>query len=519
MLNYLRRHWPKLLIGAIFLVALKILLWPCNDYQGWGGDYAGYLSQARKIVNGHPTDETNYIYNPALPYLAPPAYPMGFPLILAPIYAVVGLDLVAFIKFETVTWWLLGLVLFFMLRKHFSMAVATVASLLFLFNPYFFAGKSVILPDYLFACWLLLSAYWYVHKDRSKVSNALICGILAGMAWITRANGVVLFAALCADVMMEHIVVWRRQKRISVVGSDVKFLAIVIGVAAGIQFLVHGILFPLPKTGSYFDQLMYGESMLNTLRTNLDTNLVIIINYFQLEPEMAFGIKNTDIAARIGGAIAMGFSILGLLVSGGRAFRFYRILLAALFAVVVIWPMAQAIRYLVPALPLLIFFCAAGVQNFKVEGRWSNYAKWAIIPLLLYGAYYNLNEKIGPRNLAEEVGGPHVKVNQEAFQYVRDSLPTDVRIAFHQPLILDLYAERRGFLWNRDENKLIEEELARYKIGYLLVNHWVMEYDGKLKKYLQTEPPALKKIWGNERNTLYQIQLKDQLPLEVEHSK
>src|SRR5262245_44454470 len=131
MLNYLQKHWPKLLIGAIFLVALKILLWPCNNYQGWGGDYAGYLSQSRRIAEGQATDQTNYIYNPAMPYVAPPAYPMGFPIILAPLYAVFGLDLELFIKFATLTWWLLGLMLFFIMRKHFSMAVATVASLLF----------------------------------------------------------------------------------------------------------------------------------------------------------------------------------------------------------------------------------------------------------------------------------------------------------------------------------------------------------------------------------------------------
>ena len=506
MSNFFRKHWPDLIAAMIFLGALQVLLWPCNPQQSWGGDYAGYIGQARQVVEGKPIRESYYIYNPALPYLAPPAYPMGFPMVLAPLYAMFGLDLMVFVQFVTVTWWMTGLVLFFMLRKHFSTPVSTGASLLLLFNPYMFAAKNAILPDHLFTCWLLLSAYWYVHNDRSKIKNALICGFLAGLAWITRANGVVLLLAFFTDVFVAHIGLWMKQRKFGIIQSDLKFLAIVSGMAAGIQFFIHGICFELPKGGSYFDQFVFGDSILKILRANLDTSLTILFNFFQLEPEMPFGIKSADIAARLGGAVALGFTLTGLVVAAGKVFRFYRILLLVFVSVLVVWPLAQGLRYLVPAIPLLIIFCVAGIQSVKAEGSVTNSIKWLLIPLLLYGEYYRLDEKIGEKNLLEDVGAPQHESNRQAYRYVRDSMPADAILAYHHPLILGLYARKKSMHWGRHENsETVLNEFRAFSVQYVLVNNWLLEADDPLKRFIKDYGNLLTEVWRNERNVLYQL--------------
>src|ERR1043166_7636509 len=58
----------------------------------WGDDFAQYIQQARNIAAGEPNASTGYIYNPHNPVVGPRAYPPGFPLLLAPVVKIFGLD-------------------------------------------------------------------------------------------------------------------------------------------------------------------------------------------------------------------------------------------------------------------------------------------------------------------------------------------------------------------------------------------------------------------------------------------
>ena len=59
-----------------------------------GSDYAQYVMHASNLVEGRPFEVTGYIYNPAYPSLAPRAYPPGYPVLLAPVYAFSGTNIV-----------------------------------------------------------------------------------------------------------------------------------------------------------------------------------------------------------------------------------------------------------------------------------------------------------------------------------------------------------------------------------------------------------------------------------------
>lgn len=507
MNDLLRNRWSDLFIALVFLIALKLLLWSCNPQQGWGGDYAGYLGQARQVAEGKPLNETCYIYNPTLPYLAPPAYPMGFPLVIAPMYAVSGLDLDIFVRFVTLTWWLTGIVLFFLLRKHFSKAVSMGASLIWLFNPYMFAAKNGILPDFLFTCWLLLSVYLYAHKGRLTIKNAIICGIFAGMAWITRANGVVLLLAIGADVLYGQLEQWSRQRVWKTNTAEWKYAAIAAGMATGIQLLTHQVFFHLPESGSYFDQLVYNNSFSKILQANLVTNFSILIQFFMPVSALPFDISTKDIAMQLGGIMALGAVMAGLIVASGPAFRFYRILLAGFIALLTVWPMAQALRYIAPIIPLLFLFGAEGILRLQTDNKLTAALKWLVIPLLLYGEYQRLDQKIGEKTLLDNVGSPEHESNQQAFRYVRDSLPADARLAYHHPLILGLYARKKSMHWARHEkSEMILEEFRHNSIRYLLVNNWLLETDDPLKRFMSEQSAHLNAVWHNERNVLYRLQ-------------
>lgn len=493
--------------ALIFLVALKLLLWPCNPQQGWGGDYAGYLGQARQVVEGNPLSETYYIYNPALPYLAPPAYPMGFSLVLAPIYAISGLDLTLFVRFVTFTWWCSGMLLFLLSRRHFSLPVSLGISMIWLFNPYMFAAKNGVLPDHLFTCWMLLAIYWYAHKDRSSLKNALICGVFAGLAWITRANGVVLLLAFGADVLFGHLSSWIKERKWHIDTAAWKNTGITIAVAIVIQLLTHQVFFRLPEGGSYFDQLVYHDNLSKIFQSNLDANFAILIQFFLPTSPLPFDLPTKDIAMQLGGIVALGAVMTGLIVASGPAFRFYRILAAGFVAVLVIWPMAQSLRYIAPVIPVLFLFGAEGIRRVQADIPLTTALKWLAVPLLLFGEYQRLDQKIGEKTLLDNVGSPEHESNQQAYRYVRDSLPVDARLAYHHPLILGLYARKKSMHWARHEkSEMILEEFRSNSIQYLLVNNWLLETDDPLKRFMNEQSGHLTTVWQNERNILYRLQ-------------
>src|SRR5512133_1163029 len=83
----------KILVPVI--VVLSILLGTAMLTRGhiWGDDFASYIMQAGSIVNGTMGEfiqhNTITIFNSSS-QIGPVAYPWGYPLILAPLYAIQG---------------------------------------------------------------------------------------------------------------------------------------------------------------------------------------------------------------------------------------------------------------------------------------------------------------------------------------------------------------------------------------------------------------------------------------------
>src|SRR5262245_14683241 len=64
-----------------------------QEWDTWGDDFALYIAHARNLVEGTSYTDTKFVYNPANAWYSPRAYPPGFPILLAPVYALQGLDL------------------------------------------------------------------------------------------------------------------------------------------------------------------------------------------------------------------------------------------------------------------------------------------------------------------------------------------------------------------------------------------------------------------------------------------
>jgi 4-amino-4-deoxy-L-arabinose transferase-like glycosyltransferase len=426
-----------LFIAGLFAYSLYILVTNVSKYQGWGGDYAGYVDQARSIVEGRSTTNSNYIYNSDVPSLAPPSYPMVFQL-LSPIYKIFGTNPLPYVRTMSFLWWLCGVSLFFFLKRSFPLLPSAITALLFLFNPYYFSEKNGILPDSFFTICLLWGIYFFVYKEKKDLKSAVLCGFFTGLSIITRANGIVLLLAISISVILEQIITWIKIKKIEFDKDTLKqYLGILISTS--LVVLIVKIWLPAPEGGSYFDQILM-DNIQNRILDNFELYKTTIKNYLRLPKKMPFMYKVVydNSHSYFAGTLAMVLAFIGFCTNMKKQeSRFLMIFLFIFTSILSVWPMVQGFRYVLPVLPIYLYFTLLGIERLKIS--FLKNIVYLLFPILLVPIYKKINWGTCLFYIKGDDGAPEYTNNQEAYQYVNKNFPKETIFAYHHPLILGMY--------------------------------------------------------------------------------
>src|ERR1035437_6792984 len=135
---------------VVGLLCLPVLFFNVKSSNDWGDDFAQYIHQAKNIVKGIPQAKTGYIYKEQDPMYGPRCYPSGFPLLLAPVYAMAGNSIYAFNIYMSVFLCILVVCVcffFFFFRKYFGSLIAGILVLIFVYNPGTLHFKTEIMSD------------------------------------------------------------------------------------------------------------------------------------------------------------------------------------------------------------------------------------------------------------------------------------------------------------------------------------------------------------------------------------
>src|SRR2546422_6821939 len=103
-------------ILALILATVVFYIATMRDWHLWGDDFAMYIHHAKNLASGNAYGDTGYIYNPHYPDIGPRSYPPLFPLLLVPVYKIMGLDL-ASMKALNIFLFLVFLLLFYQLIR------------------------------------------------------------------------------------------------------------------------------------------------------------------------------------------------------------------------------------------------------------------------------------------------------------------------------------------------------------------------------------------------------------------
>ena len=491
-----------------------------DDGHAWGGDFSLYIAHAINIATDRPYTETGYIPNQLYPLLSPAFYPPATPLVLAPVYAIFGLDLVAMKAILVLFFCAAMLILFPYYRRHVGPIEAALVVVATGLNPYLWHFKASILSEYLFLFFVFLSLLLLDVRERvTGLSRRLLvagaAGITVYLAYATREIGIVLIPA----VILYDLLHRRR------LGLD--FILFILVFLCG--YAAQSFLFDLNMSRAYdrisgYDAILFGWS-------NVFKNLLI----YTYSLGHLFPVSNRDLYLFPFMAILFIFCVLGglrelirhiprgqhvertaLIAGVMRGVRLQDIFVVGYLLALTLQPFNAGTRYLLPLTPIVVFYLLAGM-HFAIQ-RLTRVTQRVPVIVLIGILTYHVGYYLTAEPL-DTTRGIHHPQSIQLFDAVRTQLPKNAIVIFRKPRVMALYTQRRSAVWP----KAADERLAWQNLAQLEATHLVIPYgDAGLDypdyfRFDQGPPSFLEPGFANEHFAIYRI-LRYPLPEDLRNT-
>ncbi len=270
--------------------------------------------------------------NPIGPYL----YPNGFPLLLSPLYHLLGINFMA-MKLYCSVFFLCSIPLAYdFFKKYIDRRLAiTVLVVVLFFNRSLLLLADNVLSDFPFLFFSLLTIY-FIEKNSSFIT-LLITGILLFFPYYIRDVGIFMLPVF----VLYQIVHYKRQK----INIALKLLPYFIFASL---FFLNYVIYPF---GS--------ENHLEILLQNFSKNLVFknTSYYLNLIAEFFFFVSKP-----IFGLFVVIVALIGM-VKNTRNLLPYILYLLLNILILLIWSSRQGVRLIIPSLPILLVFIGLGINN------------------------------------------------------------------------------------------------------------------------------------------------------------
>jgi hypothetical protein len=476
-----------------YRIGIAILLFPLffiniKDTHDWGDDFAQYLIQTRNIVEGKPQTDNGLLHDEKDPEYAIQAYPVGLPLMLAPIYFFSGLKILPYCIFYSLILFLTGLFIFEYFRGRSNALTALLIALLFCYNVNILDLKKQILSELPFTCFLFLTLLSIEKRNDLKNYSWLITGLLFTILVSVRLAGI---SIICGYIIFEiakllSLSVEARKK-------NLKNVILTLTVYILTFFLINGIIFPIRVGGL----LNFYTTALTTHDLQLKNNILFYYTVSEyIFPFFGKSIPSFWIIIVLGGWLIKTFRSATLL-----EFIFPMYCLLILF-----YPYADAgIRFMLPVLAILVYYAGYFINAMFVKLK--TRATWAgtIALLVLTSSYVSPLKGIIQWQSAEE-DGPQQEVSKQLFSYLKTT-PEDASMVFCKARAMSLYSERHSiYPAKRQSVDEAYELFHRYRNLYLVIAKVKPDneiYDPRLLNYISKYKESYDHVWSNEHFDVY----------------
>ena len=471
------------------MILISLILGACTLRRGheWGDDFAWYILQAKSILNGTTHDfmeQSRFTNGQSTTHLGPVAYPWGYPLLLAPVYAVKGISPLA-LKLPGLLFYAGFLVCLYLLMKtRLTETESLLVVALFAFNPLLIQFLDQILSDIPFLFFSTLSLLLMIQEGKQNYLRYIGVGAAIFFTTFLRVTGILLLGSF---LIVEFLKLINNRKDRTTLLEIIKG-ALIVCSAFAVLWIVNLLLFP---NG--------GDSYLSQYASLIETAQRFIPTYFNI-----FSLFFGD---------AQGWKYLYYLMCGlflvGAATRWKEDLLFILFflfwlIVHVTYPYWQGPRYVFPLLPIFIYFIFQGIKflmdrlpkDNHLVGQRAFYGFWILMAGFflvnsITNSYLNLQN-------GRSIGGPFDPYSREVYDYIKEQTPPESVVIFFKPRVMVLMT---------DHPTIMSTECDRmWKGDYLVLSRKVGKNQQITPEEISTCDLPLQQVLKNNRFVVYQIQ-------------
>ena len=471
----------KAFVVCLMAAAGLLLFGTLTKSHGWGGDFAAYIMQARGVVDGTSrafVDSNRFTVQQSSHIVGPVAYPWGFPVLLAPLYAVFGMNIMA-LKLVGVLCFLLFLLLLWAgFRRYHSRSWLVLLVGLFSLNPALLAFTNYVLSDMPFLLLstssVLLMGILIVDGRRlsgSRVWDRVILGVSITGAFLIRSNGILLLATLGVTqfIGLSQTMVGNRTVGVAT-GQSTRSLRrwipchrfslgdLCVGVLPYAVFMGSVLAWRsiFPAGGATYLSLTENIS-LELARHHLSYYLVLPAQFFASVPHH-YLLYGASIPLAIGGVLRRYQSDYHVLVYVALTFLLY-----------ILWPRTDGFRFILPVIP---FFCSfvltglAGVQGGTTTAERTIRRFACLLPVLFvlgcFGTHSLRNVRDNLAHGRESTEGPFTADAGNMFRFIEQNTKPGSTVVFFNPRVMTMMSGRRSLMINSEEELVRGDYLCLY---------------------------------------------------------
>jgi hypothetical protein len=488
----MRKINSSVLFVIILGITTIILFCTLTNGHNWGDDFSAYIMQAKSITELNPrsfieanrftVENSSYPFGPIVP-------PWGFPIMLAPFYAVFGLNMIGLKILGVISFLIFLIILWVGFRKNHSPLWLLCLVCLFSLNPTMLSFSDQILTDLPFLALstaiVLLMGRLIIEKRNliSQVYDYILLGIIIACAFIIRTNGLLLLITLAITQFITLAINLSKENYPK--GQYLKYFR---NFLSNKYFFLKSILINLLPYVSFFFFVMLvntilpqGNALINSF-SNVSIDVIKqYLGYYIYSPSNFF----------IGVPYYYLFYFISIPIAIIGIWKRYRsdyhaiVYIILTFVLYLIFPSTAGFRYLFPILPFYYSFVITGLEIF--QGGKTNiereFRKWVcltpiLIVLTYFGIYSAGNAYLNIINNRETFFGPYTKESQNMFSFIRSNTEKESTIVFFKPRLMRMMTNRKSLMLRT------KQDITR---GDYLCLHFISQKRDKVPLYEMEE--------------------------------
>jgi len=440
------------------------------------GDNAAYYIYGKAIADGKGMVNTQSVIQHKAN-----SYPPGYPAIIAVIINTINSDIVTIKVANGVMYFASLVILFFFFRQMSkNIHLSFILTLIMMFNFHLLQYSTWMMSEipFIFFSSLGIMALGFINTNKNPLKDKwfyiMILGIVA--SYHIRSQGIALFGGIFLFFLVQQN--WKHLASFSIA-----FIALLMPWYIRNSELGTSPYDSALKYKNYYDR---SQGVMEGIGDWMDRFTQNFSRYVQVEiPSGIFGYEpNYDNGSWFYGILLLVIIGFGIFKTKKYAFAIGGYVLAT-FAILMIWPTVwTGVRFMLPIVPILIFFFFYGIFNLiviileKINNKTESSIKilsfvFIVFILVFYPKIDKLNKT------AKEPLNPLYRNYFALAEWTKTNLPKDAIIICRKPLLFHLYSDH--FVSRIVKNNNPDEALEAMKKGG--VTHIVQYGDGLSQRY------------------------------------